>query len=67
MAWKIEAVLDTFRHSDLTAELMRSVPDTETLCYTPSLLTESLKPAGVRYVRISNRELPDWNSMFPLC
>ncbi|MFZ5630121.1 MAG: hypothetical protein ACOY5B_13400 [Spirochaetota bacterium] len=63
MAWKIEAVLGTFRHRDMTAELMRSVPGTETLRYTPNLLTKTLQPARVRYLRISNSELPHWRPM----
>lgn len=63
MAWKIEAALGTFRRRDITAELIRSAPGAETLRYTPNLLTEALQPARVRYLRISNGELPHWRPM----
>lgn len=63
MAWRIEAILGTFRYRDITGELMRSAPGVETLCYTPNLLAETLQPARVRYLRITNDELADWRPM----
>jgi hypothetical protein len=63
MAWKIEANLGVCRHRDITGELMRSARGAETLRYTPNLLTEMFQPAGVRYLRISNDELPHWRPM----
>jgi len=63
MTWKVQAVVGACRRHDITRELMRSAPATETLRYKPEHLTETFKSAPVRYLRISNRGLPHWRPL----